>query len=205
MMTPTKMLALALMGALSVQTTMADDWRVNRLRGIAEQYDGQQWHALSRGDVVQNSRHVRTHHGARMELVRRNEVIELEPATFLVIHEANGRKMTTVDQSLGSVIVQAEKRDVQHFEVRTPMLAAVVKGTQFTVTIDNGRTGVDVDRGMVEVADEKNDISANVMPGQSAVSNESGGFQVSGPDSGATIYIVGGVPIPANQLQQTTG
>ena len=52
--------------------------------------------------------------------------------------------------------------------VTTPYLAAVVKGTQFQVTVNNNETHVDVFRGQVEVTDFKSGQLALVLPGQSA-------------------------------------
>ena len=52
---------------------------------------------------------------------------------------------TTIMQQAGSILLEVEKRNVKHFEVETPYLAAVVKGTQFRVTVNAGSTSVDVD------------------------------------------------------------
>ena len=75
---------------------------------------------------------------------------------------------TTIVQQAGSILLEVEKRNVKHFEVETPYLAAVVKGTQFRVTVNAGSTSVDVLRGQVEVADFKSGQIAQVMPGQHA-------------------------------------
>jgi hypothetical protein len=61
-----------------------------------------------------------------------------------------------------------ERRNVKHFEVETPYLAAVVKGTQFRVSVNAAGTRVEVLRGQVEVADFKSGQIAQVMPGQAA-------------------------------------
>ena len=45
---------------------------------------------------------------------------------------------TTIVQQAGSILLEVEKRNVKHFEVETPYLAAVVKGTQFRVTVNAG-------------------------------------------------------------------
>src|ERR1700740_1029808 len=82
----------------------------------------------------------------------------------------------------GSILLEVEKKNVKHFEVETPYLAAVVKGTQFSVTVNAGNTRVDVNRGQVEVADFKWGQIAQVMPGQAATSFASGkpGLSLSG-------------------------
>src|SRR5439155_5301029 len=70
----------------------------------------------------------------------------------------------------------------QHFEVETPYLAAVVKGTQFRVTVNAGKTSVDVIRGQVQVADFKSGQIAQVMAGQQATAFANGktGLSLSG-------------------------
>ena len=47
---------------------------------------------------------------------------------------------TTIIQQAGSILLEVEKRNVKHFQVETPYLAAVVKGTQFRVTVGQGET-----------------------------------------------------------------
>ncbi|MEY9754123.1 hypothetical protein ABIE73_001518 [Bradyrhizobium yuanmingense] len=89
---------------------------------------------------------------------------------------------TTIIQQAGSILLEVEKRNVKHFEVETPYLAAVVKGTQFSVTVGAGSTKVGVLRGQVEVSDFKTGQIAQVMPGQAATVFEHGkpGLSLSG-------------------------
>ncbi len=53
---------------------------------------------------------------------------------------------TTIVQQAGSILLEVEKRNVRHFEVETPYLAAVVKGTQFRVSVNAASTRIDVIR-----------------------------------------------------------
>jgi hypothetical protein len=78
--------------------------------------------------------------------------------------------------------------------VETPYLAAVVKGTQFSVTIDGASTRVEVNRGQVEVADFKSGQIAQVLPGQVATHSLNGkpGLSLSG--SGTFMPIEQGKP-----------
>ena len=57
---------------------------------------------------------------------------------------------------------------MQHFEVETPYLAAVVKGTQFRVTVDKARASCRVLGGQVDVTDFRSGQSGLVLPGQMA-------------------------------------
>ena len=116
---------------------------------------------------------------------------------------------TTIMQQAGSILLEVEKRNVKHFEVETPYLAAVVKGTQFRVTVNATGTSVDVIRGQVEVADFKSGQIAQVMPGQHATAFAHGNAGLSLGGSGTFSPIEQGkprassvdrVPVPRNGL-----
>jgi hypothetical protein len=77
---------------------------------------------------------------------------------------------TTIQQQAGSILLEVEKRNVKHFEVETPYLAAVVKGTHFRVSVNAASTSVEVSRGKVEVSDFRTGQIAQVTPGQVATS-----------------------------------
>lgn len=96
-------------------------------------------------------------------LVSPNSVIALPE------HQKDGLS-TTIIQQAGSVLIQAEKRNVKHFQVETPYLAAVVKGTQFRVSVNAVGSTVEVIEGRVEVAEFKSGQFALVLPGSGSES-----------------------------------
>jgi hypothetical protein len=59
--------------------------------------------------------------------------------------------MTRVLQNMGSVLFQVDHRQSPHFSVETPLLAAIVKGTIFEVTVGANDTLVSVTDGLVQV------------------------------------------------------
>jgi hypothetical protein len=67
-----------------------------------------------------------------------------------------------------TVSVEAQVEDVQHFAVETSVLAAVVKGTKFTVHAGKTGAAVSVQRGHVEVDDHRNGSHVLISIGQSA-------------------------------------
>ena len=81
---------------------------------------------------------------------------------------------TTLLHQAGSIVLEVEKRDVNHFEVETPYLAAVVKGTRFAVTVSRRGAHVSVATGKVHVSDFKTGQSALVLTGQVAHAPSSG-------------------------------
>ncbi len=133
--------------------------------------------ALSAGDTI------RTGRSGRVLLTRGEESIVVSPNTEIGIPaQSKDGFPTTIAQKAGSILLEVEKRNVQHFEVETPYLAAVVKGTQFRVTVDRRGAHVDVTRGQVQVSDFKSGQNVLVLPGQSAAvsANGVGGLQLKG-------------------------
>ena len=188
---------LALMLASVSTAALAQDWTAERLRGQVLQFEHGDWTALERGDVVPDGRKIRTGSTGRVELVRGQERIALAGNTEVEVRDAVGQKMTSVLQFHGSVTIEAERRNVQHFSVQTPVLAAVVKGTQFTVTYRNGQARVDVDRGVVQVQDSAHDMVVDVTPGQAAEASQMAPVDVSGPGSDRVVYLIEGNVVPA--------
>lgn len=125
-------LAVSLISFTSL--AIADDWVATKLRGTVLQFVDRQWQPLKRGDIVPDSRFVRTAPNGMVELTRGAETVSLDPNSQVRIFDKGGAKpYTTFKQDFGIVSVEAEVRDVQHFAVVTPFLAAVVKGTRFVV------------------------------------------------------------------------
>jgi hypothetical protein len=97
---------------------------------------------------------VRTVQTGRVPLKRGEETILIAPNSIIGIPvEKTSGFSTTIIQQAGSILLEVEKRNVKHFAVETPYLAAVVKGTQFGVTVNQSDSRVDVFRGQVEVQD----------------------------------------------------
>lgn len=183
--------------ACSCSVAIADDWIAERLRGGVMQYERGNWVVLERGDVVPDGGKVRTDGTGRVELMRGKESIALGSNTQISVRDAAGQKMTSVIQSAGVLTVTAEKRHVQHFSVQTPVLAAIVKGTQFTVTYRNGLARVDVESGIVQVQDTIHDMVVDVTRGQSAAASQARPLDVNGPGADKAVFLIGGVAVPA--------
>ena len=125
--------------------------------------------SLKQEDLLKPGDTIRTGRNGRVLLKRGEETILISPNSVVGVPAQKKEGLsTTIVQQAGSILLEVEKRNVQHFEVETPYLAAVVKGTQFRVTIDAGKTSVDVIRGQVQVADFKTGQIAQVMAGQHA-------------------------------------
>jgi hypothetical protein len=145
--------------------------------------DGAQQASLSQDETLKPGDTIRTGRNGRVLLVRGEETILISPNSVVGLPaEKKEGLSTTIIQQAGSILLEVEKRNVKHFEVETPYLAAVVKGTHFSVTVSAGSTKVGVLRGQVEVSDFKTGQIAQVMRGQVATAFEHGkpGLSLSG-------------------------
>ncbi|WP_439409271.1 FecR family protein [Bradyrhizobium sp. DASA03076] len=178
------MVALVL-GATSVASA-ADDgvWSVSKSSGeVWLATSGAQQVSLNQEETLKPGDTIRTGRNGRVLLVRGEETILISPNSVVgVPAEKKEGLSTTIIQQAGSILLEVEKRNVKHFEVETPYLAAVVKGTHFSVTVGAGSTKVGVLRGQVEVSDFKTGQIAQVMPGQVATAFAHGkpGLSLSG-------------------------
>ncbi len=167
-------LALAMVLAGSSAAFAADDgvWSVSKSSGeVWITTTGTAPAALTQEDNLKPGDTIRTGRNGRVLLVRGEETILIAPNSVVGLPtEKKDGLSTTILQQAGSILLEVEKRNVKHFEVETPYLAAVVKGTQFSVTVKAGNARVDVNHGQVEVADFKSGQIAQVMPGQAATS-----------------------------------
>ncbi|WP_426408329.1 FecR family protein [Bradyrhizobium ganzhouense] len=180
----------ALMAALILGTasgaSAADDgvWSVSKSSGeVWLATSGTQQVSLNQQETLKPGDTIRTGRNGRVLLVRGEETILISPNSVVgVPAEKKEGLSTTIIQQAGSILLEVEKRNVKHFEVETPYLAAVVKGTHFSVTVGAGSTKVGVLRGQVEVSDFRTGQIAQVMPGQAATAFEHGkpGLSLSG-------------------------
>jgi hypothetical protein len=89
----------------------------------------------------------------------------------------------------GNLDLDIEQRDAPHFAVQTPVLAAVVKGTRFSVAVSGGGGAVSVARGRVQVTALAAGQAVDVTNGQTAKLSRRG-LQVSGAGAHESIQSV---------------
>ena len=177
-------MALALGAASHARAGEGQPWSVSKSSGeVWMTATGAQQVSLGQQDVLKPGDTIRTGRNGRVMLVRGEETILVSPNSVVGLPAENSEGLsTTIVQQAGSILLEVEKRNVKHFEVETPYLAAVVKGTQFRVSVNAASTRIDVIRGQVEVADFRSGQIAQVMPGQVATAFAQGkpGLSLSG-------------------------
>ena len=145
-------------------------WRVSKSSGdVALTTPAGEQTALAEGAILNPGNNIRTGQNGRVLLMRGEETILIAANSVIGIPpDLTEGLSTTIHQSAGSILFAVKKRNYKHFEVITPYLSAVVRGTQFRVTVNRNDARVDVLRGQVEVEDFKSGQYAVVLPGQEA-------------------------------------
>jgi hypothetical protein len=107
----------------------------------------------ARGGRVGPGDIVTTGQNARAVLVNGDQYAVVSPNSRLEIADPrpSGGLMQFIEK-VGNAVFSVKKGSTPHFGVQTPYLAAVVKGTTFSVTVDDAGASVQVIEGAVEVA-----------------------------------------------------
>jgi len=112
----------------------------------------------------------------RLQIIRGAESITFQPNTLAAVftRARDQNQRTEVVQQIGEITLQIEKRQQPPTTVQTPFLAAVMKGTRFTVKVEKADAVVSVDRGLVQVRSFQSGERSDLGPGQSAPAATSG-------------------------------
>lgn len=172
--------ALLLASTLSAQAGDGD-WVIAKASGeIFLQTGGAQFVAVpGAGGRLTPGSVLLTSGNGRVMLVRGKETMLVSPNSIIGLPKGASGQITTIIERSGEVEFEVEKGNVQHFAVETPYLAAIVKGTRFTVKVTDGTATVSVSRGRVEVDALAAGQSVDIVPGQSATVT-AGGLTVRG-------------------------
>ena len=120
--------------------------------------------SIAAGDIVS------TGPGGRAVLVRGTEYMMIASNSRLRLpaeQQTNG--FTQMVEELGNVFFMIKKTMTPHFEVKTPYLAAVVKGTTFSVGVTSTGASVQVLEGAVDVATPDGGAHDLLLPGAVAL------------------------------------
>jgi FecR protein len=184
--------------ALADEASQLGRWFVVELRGAAYSRLGDaeaaQWRSLRPGEAVVAGSIVRTGEDGNLLLANRVDRIRLSPNSELELPASEeGDAITRVIHWIGTAFFDVGKRPSPQFEVRTPYLVAVVKGTAFGTTASEAGSVIKVTEGIVGVASAQGGASTDVAAGETAsVSAGDAGTvspgdlsDASGPEQGA--------------------
>ncbi len=163
----------------------AAEWQIVRMSGDVRIFSGNvTWVSLKPDRQLNPGDAIWTGHNGRVMLSSADGRVLLNPRSLVKIPSQRlPGNYTVLFQSMGTVEADVEKRNERHFSIRSPYLAAVVKGTKFSIEIDDEKTRLSVTEGVVEATDNQTGQSLNVSAGQyvATLNGIAGGFSGNAP------------------------
>jgi hypothetical protein len=141
-------------------------WRVSEASGNVVVVEAGRSHEAAKGAVLASGAVVIARAGGRAVLVHDRDFVVVSPgARIRIAPPEQARTIYQIIAEFGTSLFRIEHQDRPHFGVRTPYLAAVVKGTVFSVTVGDKGASVQVTQGAVDVATLDGGAHELIRPG----------------------------------------
>ncbi|KQN25493.1 hypothetical protein ASE86_04450, partial [Sphingomonas sp. Leaf33] len=158
----------------------ARSWQISEASGRVTVTDTRGTRAAERGMTVAPGATVQTAPGSRAVMVRGPEFVTVSSNSRIRIPEAAQQAgLIQILQDWGTALFRIDKQPNPHFGVKTPYLAAVVKGTTFSVTVSREGASMQVVEGAVEVSTDDGGARELVRPGSLAMVSASDRYRLS--------------------------
>jgi hypothetical protein len=161
--------ALWLLDTGALASAQAESWQLVRADGAVRVMEpgtalarGREGMSLVSGTVII------TGPDSNAELTRASQKIRVSADTRIELVETS-EGLARIRQEAGQAFYQVNRREIPHFQVDTALIAAVVKGTDFSVSVGPEEHIVEVAHGLVEVRLPSAGQGADVNPGQAAI------------------------------------
>jgi hypothetical protein len=179
-------LAIATIVAVGLHAALANaadgrGWTVSEVHGdVRALAAGVSQPALQPGQILVEGSGVMTGSSGRLTLMHAQTRITMQENSQMELPVGDAASTRTIIiQSGGTLLYDVEKRSTPHFEVKTPYLAAVVKGTSFAVNVGESGSNVRVSTGAVEVEALHSGEVSLVRSGLTAVVSATPGSRMS--------------------------
>ena len=160
-------------------------WAVTQASGDVRHRTGgffsTEWQKLRVGDVVGAAAEIRTGRNSRVVLRHRKTTITATSESRLALPGSSAFSGAyRVLQNLGTLLYNIKERanGMAAFEVETPYLVALVKGTVFTVNASAEEASVELSEGVVKVQPTGGGTGATLAAGQTARVTRASGADV---------------------------
>ena len=157
--------AIALTVVFQAEAGEAGSWVVELADG-AVTIDGQA--AAGAALTVGPGALIETGADGNVVLTRPGDSITVFPNSKMSVPVSGNGGEPGILQTFGKLLFRMESRESRDFEVETPYLAAAIKGTTFTVEVDENAAVVEVSEGSVLVTASRGGESAFVGAGRRA-------------------------------------
>ena len=174
-------LAVFLLGGLfGTAHAQSGPWTVTEVSGRVTLRDDNGAQAVSRGKTVIPGTVIETGPGARAVIVQGRNFVTIAPDSRIRVPAPQARESGLFDllHEWGNAIFQIEKKPDPHFSVGTPYLAAVVKGTTFSITVSPEGTSLQVTEGAVETSTLDGGARDLIRPGIVAIVSASDRYRL---------------------------
>ena len=175
------LLPIAVATGAAPAMAQGDAWRVSEVSGDVRIAEGGRSRAATRGALLSGGS-VIAGARARAVLVRGRQYVVVAPNSTLRLGGTDPGAVGNAVQMVvefGNARFQVDRRETPHFRVQTRYLAAVVRGTTFSVTVTNTGSTVQVMEGAVQVSTLDGGASDLVRPGMIATVSASDLYQLS--------------------------
>jgi hypothetical protein len=106
-----------------------------------------------------------------LDLKQAQTSISVAQDTEITIPETavDGQLIARLVQHRGNVFYDVQQREVESFRVETPYLVAVIKGTQFNVSVQSNATTISLFEGRLELVSPDGSETVNLVAGEIAI------------------------------------
>jgi len=166
------MAALALSALLALSASaFAAEWQIVKLSGdVRIHQESVRWASLDPRQALHSGDTIWTGANGRVMIQSADGRVVVNPRSMVMIPSQRlPGNISVIFHGFGTVEAIVEKRKDHHFSIQGKYMAAVVKGTRFTVSGDNDHTRLDVSEGLVQAVDIATGATADVPAGQSWV------------------------------------
>jgi hypothetical protein len=166
----TALIAIA-MSALCASFASAESVTFSRISGgVSVEVDGKPV-AVRNGSVLKTPIRIVTSVDGALHIEQPSSSLDIGPDSVIVVPGTQGQTgvVEKILQELGRVLYSVKPRKSGSFLVETPYLVSVVKGTTFSVAIDESSTAVTLLEGLIEVSGPGTEDRALLQPNQRAV------------------------------------
>ncbi len=178
-----------LIGAPRVALADGSDWTLTEASGDVQLQQGPDgWTLIANSSALRPGSILKTGGNGRAVLTNNGDRIVVAPNNYLELPAGSAGDSAHVRQGAGTLLYDMVPRAADRFRVDTPYLAAVIKGTIFTVAVDQSGAAVHVVRGVVQVSNALGQQATLVYPGQTAevLGRGQGDVRVLGRQNSAT-------------------
>jgi hypothetical protein len=186
-----RLLSVLAVSCSSIGMAEVPRWTVSETSGPVQIAHSGITKIAARGLSVGAGDTISTGVGGRAVLVRGTEYMMVASGSRLRLPpEVQATGFTQVVEEFGNVVFMIKKKLTPHFEVKTPYLAAVVKGTTFSVGVTAKGASVQVLEGAVDVATGDGGAHDLLLPGSVAMVHANDLYRMRVETGGVSIILV---------------